>query len=50
MDNWVVVFELDIDTLSFEEFLKVFPVVHLLVKFETVVKLIHFYVVRVKSL
>ena len=50
MDYWVKILEMNIDAFSFEELGEMLPVVHLFVKFETVIKLIHFYFVRVETL
>ena len=50
VDDRVVVFEGDIDLLSFHELGQMVPVVHLLVKFESVVELVHLDTFRIVSL
>ena len=43
MDDSIVVWEINGNVLLLEELLQMLPVVHLLVKFKTVVELVHLY-------
>jgi hypothetical protein len=49
MDDWVVVGKVYWDILAFEKLLEVLPIVHLLVKLEAVVILVHLNVCWVVS-
>jgi hypothetical protein len=49
MDDWVVVGKVHWDILAFEKLLEVLPIVHLLVKLEAVVILVHLNVCWVVS-
>ena len=50
MNDWFKVFDSDVKVFAFGEFTQMHPVVLFLFKFETVVELIHLYVVGVVSL
>ncbi len=50
MDNRLKVFDSDVKVFAFGEFTQMHPVVLFLFKFETVVELVHLYVVGVVSL
>ena len=49
MDDWIIVTEFDWNLSFLKEFLKMLPVVNLLVKLKTVVILIHFNVIWILS-
>ena len=50
MDNRLKVFDSDVKVFAFGEFTQMHPVALFLFKFETVVELVHFYVIGVISL
>ena len=50
MDNRVKILKVNVNVFPFEELGQVIPVVHFFVKFKTVIKLVHFYFVRVETL